>query len=112
MSNIRVQPKKEVSVKEIFTIIVLILKIHVLALNYELGLYREVANWREAVQLQSWSKSLDPLKWGAETGVPPSPGKTPALQFYLWLHLLVRSFFSTFWLIMSFLGLSCFILNI
>lgn len=92
MSNIHTQSKKEISVKEIFTFIVFILKRCIFALNYELGLYREAANWRETVQLQSSSKSLDPLKWGDETGVPPSPEKSPALQFYLSPHLLVLFF--------------------
>lgn len=107
-SNVHTQPKKAVFVKEFFTFIVLTLKTgypRTFLLNYELGLYRVVAKWREAVQLWSCTKPLGPLKWGEETGVPLSPGNNPALQSYLSLHLLVLSFFSNFCLIMSFLGL-------
>lgn len=114
-SNAHTQPKKAVFVKEIFTFIVLTLKPgypRTFLLNYELGLYRVVAKWRETVQLWSCTKPLVPLKWGEEIGVPLSPGNNPALQFYLSFHLLVLSFFSNFCLIMSFLGLDCFILSI
>lgn len=53
-SNVHTQPREAVFVKEIFTFIVLIFKTSypcMFLLNYELGLYRAVAKWKETVQL-------------------------------------------------------------
>lgn len=83
-----------------------------LSLNYKLGLYRAAAKQRVTVQPWSCTKPLCPLKWGEDMGMPPSPGKSPVLPFYISLHLLVPLFLSIFCLIMSYLGLNCFILSL
>lgn len=63
-----------------------------LSLNYKLGLNRAVGKERPAVQLRLCTKPLCPLNWGEHMEEPPNPGKSPALPFYISLHLLVLPF--------------------